>query len=101
MFLLLLTMAGPQADEIDWENMTKKELHDKFQQMLSQQVEDVMASFGKAPKRIDDVEKTIDTKLDAKFDEVLMLLPQPPPASAAPLQQHQQPPPHRGPAGRA
>ena len=54
--------------EIDWENMKTKELHDKFQQMLSQQVEDVMASFGKALERIDDIEKTIDTKLDAKFE---------------------------------
>ena len=71
MFLLLLTMAGPQANEIDWENMTKKELHDKFQQMLSQQVEDVMASVEKALERIVDIEKTINTKLDAKFDEVL------------------------------
>ena len=65
MFLLLLTMAGSQADEIDWENMMKKQLHHKFQQMLGQQVEDVMASFGKALERIDDIEKTIDTKLDA------------------------------------
>ena len=84
-------MAGPQADEIDWVNMTKKELHDKFQQMLSQQVEDVVATFGKALERIDDVEKIIDTKLDAKFDEVLAHLPQPPPvAPVAPLQQQQQ-----------
>ena len=72
-------MAGPQADKIDWENMTKKELHDKFQQMLGQQVEDMLASFGKALERIDDIEKTIDTKLDAKFDELLKRLP--PPAS--------------------
>ena len=70
-------MAGTQADEIDWENMTNKELHDKFHQMLGQQVEDVMASFGKALERMDDIEKTIDTKLDAKFDELLKRLPQP------------------------
>ena len=94
-------MARSQADEIDWENMTNKELHDKFHQMLGQQVEDVMASFGKAMENIDDIEKSNDTKLDAKFDEVLARLPQPPPASAAPLQQHQQPPPCRDPAGRA
>ena len=56
------------ANEIDWENMMKKELHDKFQQLLTQQVEDVMATFEKALERIDDVEKTIDTKLDAKFE---------------------------------
>ena len=61
--------------------------------MLSQQVKDVMASFGKALERTVDIEKTINTKLDAKFDEVLARLPQPPPASATPLQQHQQPPP--------
>ena len=70
-------MAGPQADEIDWENMTNKELHDKFHQMLGQRVEDVMASFGKALERMDDIEKTIDTKLDAKFDELLKRLRQP------------------------
>ena len=40
-------------------------------------VEDVMASFGKALERMDDIEKTIDTKLDAKFDELLKRLPQP------------------------
>ena len=67
--------------------MTKKELHDKFQQMLSQQVEDVMANFRKALERIDDIEKTINTKLDTKFNEVLAHLPQPPPASTTPLQQ--------------
>ena len=70
-------MARSQADEIDWENMTNKELHDKFHQMLGQQVEDVMASFGKALERMDDIEKTIDIKLDAKFDELLKRLPQP------------------------
>ena len=70
-------MAGTQADEIAWENVTNKELHDKFHQMLGQQVEHVMASFGKELERTDDVEKTIDTKLDAKFDELLKRLPQP------------------------
>ena len=78
-----------------------KELHDKFQQMLGLQVEGVMASFGKALEMIDDTKKTIYTKLDAKFDEVMVHLPQPPAASAAPLQQHQQLPPRRDPAGRA
>ena len=57
--------------------MTNKELHDKFHQMLGQQVEDVMASFGKAMEKMDDIEKTIDTKLDAKFDELLKRLPPP------------------------
>ena len=57
--------------------MTNKAFHDKFHQMLGQQVEDVMASFGKAMKKMDDIEKTIDTKLDAKFDELLKRLPPP------------------------
>ena len=70
-------MPGSQADETDWENMTNKELHDKFHQMLGQQVEDVMVSFGKAMEKMDDIKKTIDTKLDAKFDELLKRLPQP------------------------
>ena len=72
-------MAGIQVDGIDWENMMNKELHDKVHQKLGQQVEDVMASFGKALERMDDIEKTMDTKLDAKFDELLKRLPQPPP----------------------
>ena len=70
-------MAGTQVDEIDWENMTNKELHDKFHQMLGQQVEDVMASFGKAMEKMDDIEKSVDTKLDAMFAELLKRLPQP------------------------
>ena len=84
-------MPGSQVDETDWENMTNKELHDKFQQMMGQQVADVMTSFDNALARMDGIEKSIDTKLDAKFAEVLARLPPP----AAPLQQQQQPPSHR------
>ena len=54
-----------------------KELHDKFHQMLGQLVEDVMVSFVKAMERMDDIEKSIYTKLAAKFDELLKRLPQP------------------------
>ena len=82
-------MLGSQADELDWENMTNKELHDKFQEMLVQKVDDIMDSFGKALAWIDDIEKIIDTKFDAKFTEVLARLP-PPPTSATSLQQQQQ-----------
>ena len=39
--------------------------------------QDVMASFGKAMEKMDDIKKSIDTKLDAKFDELLKRLPQP------------------------
>ena len=78
-------MAGSQADETDWENMTNKELHDKFQQMMSGQVQDVLNIFEEA------MEKTFETKLDNRFNELLACLPPPPPAAPnAPLQQQQQ-----------
>ena len=48
MFLLLLTMPGSPADEIDWENLSNKELHDKFQQMMTEQVQDVLNNFEEA-----------------------------------------------------
>ena len=83
-------MAGSQADETDWENMTNKELHDKFQQMMSGQVGDVLNRFEEAMEKIDAVEKSFETKLDNGFNELLKRLPQPPPAApVAPLQQQQ------------
>ena len=83
-------MAGSQADETDWANMTNKELHDKFQQMMSGQVGDVLNRFEEAMEKIDAVEKSFETKLDNKFTELLKRLPQPPPAAyVAPLQQQQ------------
>ena len=79
-------MAGSQADETDWANMTNKELHDKFQQMMSGQVGDVLNRFEEAMEKIDAVEKSFETKLDNKFTELLKRLPQPPPAArVAPL----------------
>ena len=82
-------MAGSQADETDWENMTNKELHDKFQQMMSGQVEDVLNRFEEAMEKIDGIEKVFETKLDDKFHELPVRLP-PPAAPVAPLQQQQQ-----------
>ena len=91
MFLLLLTMPGSQADEIDWENLSNKELHDKFQQMMTEQVQDVLNNFEEAMEKITGLEKTFETKLDNKFNELLARLPPPPPAAPnAPLQQQQQ-----------
>ena len=81
MFLLLLTTAGSQADETDWENMTNKELHDKFQQMMRGQVEDVLNRFEEAMEKIDGIVKEFKTKLNNKFNELLARLPQPPPAA--------------------
>lgn len=84
-------MPGSQVDETDWENLTNKELHDKFQQMMSEQVQDVLNTLDEAMEKIDGMEKTFETKLDNKFAELLARLP-PPPAAAAvpPLQQQQQ-----------
>src|SRR3954468_977595 len=65
----------------DWENMTNQELHDKFAQMMTEQVHDIERRFAEA---IDGVEKMIDTKLDAKFTELIARLP--PQAAAAPAQ---------------
>ena len=71
--------------------MTNKELHDKFQQMMTQQVQDVLHNFEEAMDKITGFEKTFETKLDNKFNEVLARLPQPPPAApATPLPQQQQ-----------
>ena len=67
-----------------------KELHDKFQQMMSGQVGDVLNRFDEAMEKIDGMEKTFETKLDNKFTELLSRFPPPPPAAlVAPLQQQQ------------
>ena len=81
-------MPGSQADEIDWENLTNKELHDKFQQMMTKQVQDVLNNFEEAMEKITGLEKTFVTKLYNRFNELLARLP--PAAPAAPLQQQQQ-----------
>ena len=72
-------MAGSQADETDWENLTNKDLHDKFQQMMSGQVQDVLNRFDEAMEKIDGMEKTFETKLDNKFAKLLSRFPPPPP----------------------
>ena len=78
--------------------MTNKDLHDKFQQMMSGQVQDVLNRFEEAMEKIDGIEKMFETKLDSKFNELLARLPPPPPAAPiAPLQQQQQ---HRLPPRR-
>src|SRR3954470_11083895 len=74
----------------DWENMTNQELHDKFAQMMTEQVHDIESRFAEA---IDGVENRIDTKLDAKFTELIACLPpQPAAAPAQPAVAPAQPP---------
>src|SRR3954466_1656743 len=67
--------------------MTNKELHDKFARMMSEQVQDIENRFTEV---IDGVEKMIDTKVDAKFTELIARLPTQPAAAPAPP-----PPPRR------
>ena len=58
--------------------------------MMSGQVQDVLNRFEEAIKKIDGMEKTFETKLDNKFNELVARLPPPPPAAPnAPLQQQQ------------
>ena len=58
--------------------------------MMSGQVQDVLNRFEEAMEKIDDMEKTFETKLDNRFNELLARLPPPPPAAPnAPLQQQQ------------
>ena len=56
-----------------------------------QQVPDVLNRFEEAMEKIDGMEKTFETKLDNRFNELLTRLPPPPPAAPnAPVQQQQQ-----------
>ena len=59
--------------------MTNKDLHDKFQQMMSGQVQDVLNRFEEAMEKIDGMETTFETKLDNRYNELLARLPPPPP----------------------
>ena len=54
-------------------------------------MQDVLNKFEEAMEKIDGIEKTFETKLDNKFNELLAHLPQPAPAApVAPLQQQHQ-----------
>ena len=60
---------------------------------MSGQVQDVLNRFEEAMEKIDGIEKTFETKLDNKFNELLTRFPQPPPAAPiAPLRWQQQRP---------
>ena len=56
--------------------------------MMTEQVQDVLNNFEEAMEKITGLEKTFETKLDNRFNELLACLP-PPAAPAAPLQQQQ------------
>src|SRR4051812_34116832 len=75
-------------DAPDWENMTNKELHVKFAQMMSEQVYDIETRF---TETIDGLEKISHTNPDTNFNELIAPQPTQPPAAPA----HPQPPPPR------
>ncbi|KAI4981567.1 hypothetical protein ZWY2020_022059 [Hordeum vulgare] len=81
-------MRGSHKEEIDCENLTNHELNDKFQQMMSNHVQDFVTTFGEAMDKLDGMEKKFDTNMNAKFNEVLSRLP-PPAAASVPLQPQQ------------
>ena len=91
-------MPGSHDEEIDWENLTNQELYDKFQQMMSQQVQGFLTTFGEAMEKLDGMEQKFDTKMNAKFNEVLARLP-PPAIASVPLQPQQRRRPGRVPLG--
>ena len=49
--------------------------------MMTEQVQDVLNNFEEAMEKITGLEKTFETKLDNKFNELLARLPPPPPAA--------------------
>ena len=67
-------MPGSHDEEIDWENLTNQELYDKFQQMMSQQVQGFLTTFGEAMEKLDGMEQKFDTKMNAAQLLLLLLL---------------------------
>ena len=65
----------------EWESLTNKELHTKFAKLVIDNTQDIDKRLGEALEKITGLEQSFDTKLDAKFNELLARLP-PPPAAA-------------------
>ena len=69
-------MTGSDAD---WEEMTNKEMHDKFVTLVMANTEDVDKRLGEAIDKLAALEQSFDAKLDTKFNVLLACLPPPPP----------------------
>jgi hypothetical protein len=77
-------MTGTTMDAVDPSKMTNNELHAHFTQLLGGHAHDVDARLGDVDAKltysldkIDGLEAAFNSKLDAKFQEVLARLPQP------------------------
>jgi hypothetical protein len=80
------------AAQPDPEKMTNTEMNAHFSKLVAKQAQDVDTRFVETVDKIEGLENTFNTKLDAKFQEVLDRLPAPapaPPAAPAPHPQHQ------------
>lgn len=88
-----MTGTESAADALDLEKMTSKELYDHFNKLLVGKAQDSETSFEDMADKIDGLETSFATQLDAKFQELFVRLP-----PAAPTVQPRQQP-HLG--GRA
>jgi hypothetical protein len=75
-------MTGTTKDDVDPEKMTSAELHAHFTRLLVWHAQDVDSHLGDVDSKLFDamdkiasLEASFNTKLDAKFQEVLACLP--------------------------
>jgi hypothetical protein len=75
-------MTGTTKDDADLEKMTSAELHAHFTRLLVGRAQDVDTRLGDGDSKLSDamdkiavLEASFNTKLDAKFQEVLGRLP--------------------------
>jgi hypothetical protein len=75
-------MTGTTKDDVDPEKMTTAELHAHFTRLLVGRAQDVDTCLGDVDSKLSDamgkiagLEASFNTKLDARFQEVLARLP--------------------------
>ena len=75
-----MTGGAKETPSVDPEKMTTAELHAHFSQLLVGHALDVDTQLAAAMEKIAGLEDVFNTKLDAKFQEILTRLPAPAPA---------------------
>src|SRR6266699_7039626 len=95
-----MTGTPSSTDSVDPENLTSKELHARFNQLFVGQAQDIEARFAEQADKIDGLETSFTTQLEAKFQELLGRLPPPAPAAPAAHQRRHVPPANVGRARR-
>ncbi len=84
-----MTGTPSSTDSVDPENMTSKELHAHFNQLFVGHAQDIETRFAEQADKIDGLETSFTTQLEAKFQELLGRLPPPAPAAHAAPAAHQ------------